>query len=620
MTSITSAETGRDDPLDVSLRPTGFSEFIGQAAARANLEVFIEAAKQRKAALDHVLFVGPPGLGKTTLAQIVARELGVGFRATSGPVIAKAGDLAALLTNLEDRDVLFIDEIHRLNPAIEEILYPAMEDYQLDLIIGEGPAARSVRIDLAKFTLIGATTRAGLLTTPLRDRFGIPIRLNFYTPEELVQIVERGARLLGVGMAPDGAMEIARRSRGTPRIAGRLLRRVTDFALVDGAKAITRAVADKALLRLDVDARGLDMLDRRYLKTIAEHYGGGPVGIETMAASLSEPRDALEEIVEPYLIQQGFIQRTPRGRMLTALAFQHLGMTRAAGFHGAPGQPVRGANRGRHLMGHVERHAVQRHNQMICFDDGADRFQMRAAGIAIRDGRVLVQNIKGNPTTFIPGGRIDQNESSIDTVVREIEEEFGRTVEVGPLLFVIESFYPAERAALPRGRLLLPHGCAGRFSLPRERDLPPLLRRSGRDGVSLDLDNRRVAHRVDLLSPAASLAPRDAAGLDGTHPRSRSEMSAAHRFEVRVYYEDTDFSGNVYHAAYLHFFERARTEFLRAEGIHHSELAKEGIAFAVRSMEIDFAGAAHIDDLLDGRDRRGQPERRAADARSDHPA
>jgi Holliday junction DNA helicase RuvB len=334
LTSITSAESGRDDPLDVSLRPSGFSEFIGQAAARANLEVFIQAAKQRKAALDHVLFVGPPGLGKTTLAQIVARELGVGFRATSGPVIAKAGDLAALLTNLEDRDVLFIDEIHRLNPAIEEILYPAMEDYQLDLIIGEGPAARSVRIDLAKFTLIGATTRAGLLTTPLRDRFGIPIRLSFYTPEELVQIVDRGARILGVGMAPDGAMEIARRSRGTPRIAGRLLRRVTDFALVDGAKSITRAVADKALLRLDVDARGLDMLDRRYLKTIAEHFGGGPVGIETMAASLSEPRDALEEIVEPYLIQQGFIQRTPRGRMLTALAFQHLGMGVPQGFMG----------------------------------------------------------------------------------------------------------------------------------------------------------------------------------------------------------------------------------------------------------------------------------------------
>jgi len=332
--NLTSAAAGRDEPLDVALRPSGFSEFIGQAAARANLQVFIEAAKRRGAALDHVLFVGPPGLGKTTLAQIVARELGVGFRATSGPVIAKAGDLAALLTNLEERDVLFIDGIHRLNPAIEEILYPAMEDYQLDLIIGEGPAARSVKIDLAKFTLIGATTRAGLLTTPLRDRFGIPVRLNFYTPEELVLIVERGARLLGVSMSADGAMEIAQRSRGTPRIAGRLLRRVTDFALVDGAKEITRSVADKALLRLDVDARGLDQLDRRYLGAIATHYGGGPVGIETMAAALSEPRDALEEIVEPYLIQQGFIQRTPRGRMLTGQAFQHLGFAIPQGFVG----------------------------------------------------------------------------------------------------------------------------------------------------------------------------------------------------------------------------------------------------------------------------------------------
>jgi Holliday junction DNA helicase RuvB len=281
-----------------------------------------------------VLFFGPPGLGKTTLAQIVARELGVNFRATSGPVIAKAGDLAALLTNLEERDVLFIDEIHRLNPAIEEILYPAMEDYQLDLIIGEGPAARSVRIDLAKFTLVGATTRAGLLTTPLRDRFGIPIRLNFYTPEELVKIVERGARLMGTPMALDGAMEVARRSRGTPRIAGRLLRRVADFALYEGAQTIDRKLADKALLRLDVDARGLDMLDRRYLKTLAEFYGGGPVGIETIAAALSEPRDAIEEIVEPYLIQQGFIQRTPRGRMLTGLAFQHLGVSVPQGFVG----------------------------------------------------------------------------------------------------------------------------------------------------------------------------------------------------------------------------------------------------------------------------------------------
>jgi len=337
VTDLTSASADRDGELDVSLRPSGFSEFIGQEAARANLQVFIEAARKRGAALDHVLFVGPPGLGKTTLAQIVARELGVGFRATSGPVIAKAGDLAALLTNLEERDVLFIDEIHRLNPAVEEILYPAMEDFQLDLIIGEGPAARSVRIDLSKFTLVGATTRAGLLTTPLRDRFGIPVRLNFYTPEELVKIVSRGARLLGVGMSDDGAMEVARRSRGTPRIAGRLLRRVTDFALVDGASEVTADVADKALLRLDVDAKGLDMLDRRYLDIIAEHYGGGPVGIETIAAALSEPRDALEDIVEPYLMQIGFIQRTPRGRMLTGTAFTHLGRTVPQGFVGGQG-------------------------------------------------------------------------------------------------------------------------------------------------------------------------------------------------------------------------------------------------------------------------------------------
>src|SRR6188474_1883849 len=333
---VTGAQRKADpaEAAEASLRPQYLAEFIGQEQARSNLKVFIEAAKARGDALDHVLFAGPPGLGKTTLAQIMARELGVGFRATSGPVISKAGDLAALLTNLEERDVLFIDEIHRLNPAIEEILYPAMEDYQLDLIIGEGPAARSVRIDLAKFTLVGATTRAGLLTTPLRDRFGIPVRLNFYTPEELVQIVARGARLLGVEMAADGAMEVARRSRGTPRIAGRVLRRVTDFALVDKAPSITRAVADKALLRLDVDARGLDQLDRRYLKVIADFYGGGPVGIETIAAALSEPRDALEEIVEPYLIQQGFIQRTPRGRMLTALAFTHLGKVVPQAFSG----------------------------------------------------------------------------------------------------------------------------------------------------------------------------------------------------------------------------------------------------------------------------------------------
>lgn len=334
MTDLTSPSAERDGSLDVALRPSGFSDFVGQADARANLEVFIEAAKKRGTALDHVLFVGPPGLGKTTLAQIIAKELGVGFRATSGPVIAKAGDLAALLTNLEERDVLFIDEIHRLNPAIEEVLYPAMEDFQLDLIIGEGPAARSVRIDLAKFTLVGATTRAGLLTTPLRDRFGIPVRLNFYTPQELVKIVTRGARLMGTPMSADGALEIARRSRGTPRIAGRLLRRVIDFALVEGAPEVNSTLADKALLRLDVDARGLDQLDRRYLNTIVDFYGGGPVGIETIAAALSEPRDAIEEIVEPYLLQQGFIQRTPRGRMLTAIAFQHLGKSVPQGFVG----------------------------------------------------------------------------------------------------------------------------------------------------------------------------------------------------------------------------------------------------------------------------------------------
>ena len=314
------------EDVDTSLRPQRLSEFIGQAQARANLQVFIEAAKARSEALDHVLFAGPPGLGKTTLAQIVARELGVGFRATSGPVIARAGDLAALLTNLEERDVLFIDEIHRLNPAVEEILYPAMEDYKLDLIIGEGPAARSVRIDLAPFTLVGATTRTGLLTTPLRDRFGIPVRLNFYEIGELEEIVRRGARVLGIGITEDGASEIARRSRGTPRVANRLLRRVRDFALVAGREAIDRASADRALRELEVDAEGLDALDRRYLSTIALSFGGGPVGIETISAALSEPRDALEEIVEPYLIQKGFVQRTPRGRLLTPQAFRHLGL------------------------------------------------------------------------------------------------------------------------------------------------------------------------------------------------------------------------------------------------------------------------------------------------------
>ena len=323
---LVSAERREEDAAEASLRPQLLAEFIGQEQARSNLRVFIEAAKSRGQALDHMLLVGPPGLGKTTLAQIVARELSVNFRSTSGPVIAKAGDLAALLTNLEPRDVLFIDEIHRLNPAIEEILYPAMEDFQLDLIIGQGPAARSVKIDLARFTLVGATTRAGLLTNPLRDRFGIPVRLNFYAEAELEDIVNRGARVLGIGITPDGANEIARRARGTPRIAGRLLRRVRDFALVAGTRVIDRGAADRALTELEVDTAGLDAMDRRYLSNIAQNYAGGPVGIETIAAALSEPRDAIEEIIEPFLIQKGFLQRTPRGRLLTSHAFRHLGL------------------------------------------------------------------------------------------------------------------------------------------------------------------------------------------------------------------------------------------------------------------------------------------------------
>jgi Holliday junction DNA helicase RuvB len=327
---VVTPERREEDLTEGSLRPQQLSEFIGQEKACANLKVFIEAARARKEALDHVLLVGPPGLGKTTLAQIVARELGVNFRATSGPVIAKAGDLAALLTNLEDRDVLFIDEIHRLNPAIEEVLYPAMEDYQLDLIIGEGPAARSVKIDLSRFTLVGATTRSGLLTTPLRDRFGIPVRLGFYEVSELETIVKRSARLLNLSINADGAREIARRARGTPRIAGRLLKRVRDFAMVEGKETVDRATADRALGALEVDAAGLDAMDRRYLMLIARHYGGGPVGVETISAALSEPRDAIEDIIEPYLIQKGFVQRTPRGRMLTSHAFKHLGLAEPA--------------------------------------------------------------------------------------------------------------------------------------------------------------------------------------------------------------------------------------------------------------------------------------------------
>ena len=317
---------GEEDVAEASLRPLSLAEFVGQRQVRENLRVFIDAARSRDEALDHVLLFGPPGLGKTTLAQIVAREMGVGFRATSGPVIQRAGDLAALLTNLQPKDVLFIDEIHRLMPAVEEILYPAMEDFQLDLIIGEGPAARSVRIDLPPFTLVGATTRSGLITRPLRERFGIPLNLVFYEPAELEAIVRRGARVLDFDLSPDGAAEIARRSRGTPRVASRLLRRVRDFAAVAGAARVDAAAADAALTRLEVDKGGLDAMDRRYLRCIAENYSGGPVGVETMAAALSEQRDVIEEVIEPYLIQQGFLMRTPRGRVLTDSACGWIGL------------------------------------------------------------------------------------------------------------------------------------------------------------------------------------------------------------------------------------------------------------------------------------------------------
>ncbi|WP_443749545.1 Holliday junction branch migration DNA helicase RuvB [Asticcacaulis solisilvae] len=321
------AEDFEERAQDRALRPQTFDDFVGQAPLKANLKVFVDAAAGRSEALDHVLFYGPPGLGKTTLAQIVAKELRVGFRATSGPMLAKAGDLAAILSNLEPNDVLFIDEIHRLNPAVEEILYPAMEDYVLDLIIGDGPAARTVRIDLAPFTLVGATTRAGLLSTPLRDRFGIPLRLEFYTPEELVRVVLGVSRKMGANLNEDGALEIASRSRGTPRIAGRLLRRVRDFAAADGAAIIDKKAASRALARLEVDPVGLDHSDRRYLRALIENYGGGPVGLETIAAAIAEARDAVEDMIEPYLLQQGFIQRTQRGRMACARAYLHLGLT-----------------------------------------------------------------------------------------------------------------------------------------------------------------------------------------------------------------------------------------------------------------------------------------------------
>ncbi|MBX3481568.1 MAG: Holliday junction branch migration DNA helicase RuvB [Caulobacter sp.] len=326
MTRIVSPDEAPAEAPDKALRPQTLAEFVGQQQAKANLKVFIDAARGRGEPLDHVLLFGPPGLGKTTLAQIVARELGVNFRATSGPVLAKAGDLAAILTNLEANDVLFIDEIHRLSSNVEEILYPAMEDQVLDLVIGEGPSARSIRIDLAPFTLVAATTRAGLLATPLRDRFGIPVRLEFYTHEELKKVIEHAARKMGIAVSDDGAGEIAARSRGTPRVAGRLLRRVRDFAAADGAEVIDQKHAARALARLEVDEHGLDSLDRRYLRALIEHYNGGPAGVETLAYAIAEARDAVEDVIEPYLMQQGFIQRTPRGRIACGKAYLHLGL------------------------------------------------------------------------------------------------------------------------------------------------------------------------------------------------------------------------------------------------------------------------------------------------------
>ena len=336
MTRLVSGEPAAFEPADKALRPQTLAEFVGQKQAKGNLSVFIAAAKNRGEALDHVLLFGPPGLGKTTLAQIVARELGVNFRATSGPVLAKAGDLAAILTNLEPRDVLFIDEIHRLPANVEEILYPAMEDHVLDLVIGEGPSARAIRIDLAPFTLVAATTRAGLLATPLRDRFGIPIRLEFYTHEELQQVLMGAAVKMGTALSADGAAEIATRARGTPRVAGRLLRRVRDFAAADGVAVIGRAAAASALARLDVDEHGLDALDRRYLRALIENYAGGPAGVETLAYAIAEARDAVEDVIEPFLLQQGFLQRTPRGRMATSRAYAHLGLTAPASLGQAP--------------------------------------------------------------------------------------------------------------------------------------------------------------------------------------------------------------------------------------------------------------------------------------------